>query len=93
VTPPRFLGDADHPPYPERSRQLGEQGRVVLKVKVGVDGQVLDVVLLRSSGYPQLDASAMQWLRQGPFIPARRGQQAIVSWWNTGVVYNVSSAQ
>ena len=47
-TPPRF--DADYldnpkPPYPSISRRMGEQGRVVLRVRVDAQGLPIDVQL------------------------------------------------
>jgi protein TonB len=79
VSAARYLGDRNDPPYPERSRQMGEQGLVEVKVTVGQDGQVLDVILAKSSGYVRLDAAAMDLGRQGPYMPAHRGNQAIKS--------------
>ena len=79
LSPARFLGNASHPPYPESARARGEQGRVELKVRVGRDGQVKQVVLLDSSGSVQLDEAAKDLLRQGPFVPAKRGGKPIES--------------
>jgi protein TonB len=85
----RFLGQASQPPYPENSRQLGEQGRVELKVLVGRDGQVKEVVLLRSSRFPRLDQAAEALLRQGPFAAAHRDGVAIESWLKIAVPFSL----
>ncbi len=81
-TPPRF--DADYldnpkPPYPAIARRMGEQGRVVLRVRVDAQGLPIDVQLHASSGSERLDASALQTLRRWKFIPARLGNEPVAA--------------
>ncbi|MDI3308311.1 MAG: energy transducer TonB [Acetobacteraceae bacterium] len=52
--------DQRPPTYPYESRLRNEEGTVVLVLRVGTRGQVVDVQLLTSSGYRRLDAQAMQ---------------------------------
>ncbi|MCW3480647.1 energy transducer TonB [Neisseriaceae bacterium JH1-16] len=75
-------GYLDNPPpeYPVRSRELGEQGRVELKVKVGRDGRPLEVQIARSSGFTRLDRAAQQAVTQWRFVPAREGDSPVESW-------------
>lgn len=82
-TQPRF--DADYldnpkPVYPAISRRLGEQGRVVLRVRVEADGRTADVQLHASSGSPRLDQAALDTVRRWKFVPARLGQTPTVAW-------------
>lgn len=82
VTPPRFEAAYLHnpaPPYPPLSKQLAEQGQVILTVEVSTQGQALQVGLHKSSGYPRLDYAAQKAVREWRFIPARRGEQVIVA--------------
>ncbi|MCX9157371.1 TonB family protein [Niveibacterium sp. 24ML] len=77
---PRF--DADYlqnprPEYPALSRRLGEQGRVVLRVRVEANGSAGLVELHRSSGFSRLDEAALQAVRRWKFVPARRGNEAV----------------
>ena len=65
------------PVYPERSRALGEQGRVVLRVRVGADGRALEVSVLQGSGYPRLDRAAREAVGRWRFVPARQGGVAV----------------
>lgn len=58
------------PPYPATSRHLREAGRVVVRVLIGPDGQVLDVVLQRSSGFERLDQVSIEAVRGWRFDPA-----------------------
>ena len=43
---------------------MGEQGRVVLRVRVDAQGLPIDVQLHASSGSERLDASALQTVRR-----------------------------
>jgi len=55
------------PAYPEEAQQQHIQGRVVMKVLVGINGLVRDVVVI--SGDPQLVESAAHAVRQWRFRP------------------------
>ncbi|MDT3734957.1 MAG: TonB family protein [Denitratisoma sp.] len=83
ATQPRF--DADYldnpkPPYPSLSRRIGEEGRVVLRVRVMPDGAAGEVLLHASSGSPRLDESALATVRRWKFVPARRGAEPVAAW-------------
>lgn len=56
----RKMGERIKPPYPSASRRLGEEGKVILLVRVGVDGRVVDASVDQSSGFPRLDEAAQQ---------------------------------
>ena len=60
------------PPYPAVSRRMGEEGVVVLSVMIEADGTVSDVRVKRSSGFPRLDASALDTVRHWQYVPAKR---------------------
>lgn len=82
-SPPRF--DADYlnnpaPDYPRLSRELGEAGRVLLRVHVTAQGNPDDIQLHQGSGYERLDHAARQAVRQWRFIPARLGSEAQPGW-------------
>lgn len=71
---------APAPRYPPLSLRNGEEGTVLLLVKVGADGKPIDVSLKKSSGFRELDKNAMKhvlatWrfhpaMHQGIAIPA-----------------------
>lgn len=56
----RRMGDRIKPTYPSASRRLGEEGKVILLVRIGVDGRVIDASIDQSSGFPRLDEAAQQ---------------------------------
>jgi protein TonB len=69
------------PPYPPLSRRLGEAGTVHLDVLVDPDGNVAQLVLARSSGYPRLDRTAIETVQSSwKFKPAREGGKPVAAW-------------
>ena len=82
-TPPRpadYLANPK-PSYPSLSRRLGEEGTVRLNILVNPDGSVARLELLKSSGHPRLDRSAMETVRSSwKFEPARQGGRPVTAW-------------
>jgi protein TonB len=68
------------PAYPALSRQLGEQGKVLVRVLVNAEGNVEHVVLRKTSGYDGLDEAALETVKQWRFVPAKRAAQPIAAW-------------
>ncbi len=66
---PEFSNPA--PKYPIISKKEGEEGEVILLVKVSARGEVVDIVLYKSSGYERLDNSAMYTVKTWRFVPAK----------------------
>jgi protein TonB len=58
------------PDYPYHARRAGYQGRVVLRVAVGLDGTPRTVAVARSSGHDVLDDAALAAVRRWRFTPA-----------------------
>ena len=79
---PGFAADYLHNPapgYPPASRRNGEEGRVLLRVRVSAAGQAEAVEVYHSSGFSRLDDAAREVVAGWRFIPARRGGSAIAS--------------
>lgn len=68
------------PPYPTTSRHLREAGRVVVRVLIGSSGQILDVVLQRSSGFDRLDQVSIETVRGWRFEPAAYRGRSETQW-------------
>lgn len=51
--------------YPERARELGQEGVCLLRVTITREGEVKGVILKESSGHPLLDNAAMSAVRKG----------------------------
>jgi len=83
IIPPRFNADYlqnPAPAYPPLARRMHEQGRVLIRVLVSVDGMPEKIELKASSGYPRLDQSALETIRNWKFVPARQGDQKVTAW-------------
>jgi TonB family protein len=70
------------PVYPARSRQRAEQGTVTLHVLVASDGSVERIEIAESSGFDDLDQSALDTVRKRwRFVPAKRSDgHPLESW-------------
>lgn len=88
--------DADYlqnprPAYPALSRRYGEEGKVVLRVRVSPQGAPLAIEIKQSSGYPRLDEAARAAVEKWRFVPARQGSEAVESWVQVPLVFKLES--
>jgi protein TonB len=79
-----------HPSYPSISRRLGEEGKVLLRVQVSADGFAGAVTVQKSSGFERLDESALNSVKNWRFVPAKKGDQNIVSWVLVPIVFSLN---
>lgn len=94
VTTARFDAAYLHnpePKYPPLSRRLGEEGKVLLKVRVSPSGQPTVVELERSSSFERLDEAARQTVARWRFVPAKRGDEAIEASVIVPIVFRLES--
>ena len=69
---PIKLASNPDPEYPEEAMAARLQGRVVLLIRVGVDGRVESLKLSRSSSVKSMDESALRTVKDWRFEPAKR---------------------
>ena len=67
------------PDYPKGARQRGEQGDVILEIRVNAGGAVDDVKVAESSGFAELDEAAVKAAKAAKFSPARSGHDPVAS--------------
>lgn len=80
IDPPKFgvsYLNNPAPDYPALSRRQGEEGRVLMKVLVSVEGAADDVQIEQSSGSERLDNAAVSAVKRWRFIPAKRNNQPL----------------
>jgi protein TonB len=83
IIPPRFNADYlqnPAPAYPPLARRMHEQGKVLIRVLVSVDGRPERIELKASSGHARLDQSALETIRGWKFVPARQGSETVAAW-------------
>lgn len=73
------------PSYPALSRRLGEQGKVVVRVLIGVDGTAQQAEIRTSSGYDRLDQAALATVRSWRYVPGKRNGTAEAMWFNVPI--------
>jgi protein TonB len=72
--------DNPAPAYPEEARARGEQGRVMVRALINIQGTVSQLLVQRSSGYASLDQAALATVKGWRFVPARRGENTVAAW-------------
>jgi protein TonB len=82
--------DADYlqnpkPAYPPMSKRMGEQGRVVVRVLIGVDGGAQKAEIRTSSGFERLDQAALATAQRWRYVPGKRGGVAEAMWFNVPI--------
>ena len=84
--------DADYlqnpkPPYPSLSKRLGEQGKVVVRVLIGVDGTAQKTEIKQSSGYDRLDQAALMTVQRWRYLPGKRAGVPEAMWFNVPISF------
>ena len=70
------------PPYPPLSRRMGEQGQVVVRARIEVNGTASQAEIRSSSGYERLDQAALQTVKRWRYVPGKRGGVPEAMWFN-----------
>lgn len=68
------------PRYPDLARRAGIEGQTVVKALVDIDGTIMDVQILKSSGNQMLDEAALATARQWRFTPAKQRDKFVRVW-------------
>jgi protein TonB len=85
---PEFIEVAEVPPepverpspiYPELARLSGIEGRVIVRVTVGVTGKVEEATVV-AGAHELLDEAALAAARQWVFVPARQQSVPVATW-------------
>ncbi len=77
---PRYRVPPTPAVYPPRSIELGQQGEVLVRVRLQPDGAAAEIILWRSSNFPLLDRSALAAVRGWHFLPAMRDGRPVAAW-------------
>jgi protein TonB len=74
---PSFL-HREMPVYPMMARKLSREGKVVLKLTIDENGNLLDVDVIEKAGYGFTEA-AVEAVKKSTFLPAKRDGKPIAS--------------
>lgn len=72
-------GDDVDPYYPADAKRRGQQGTLVLRVRVDEKGCGIQVAVRVRSGFESIDAAALKWFETVRFSPGNRAGRPIVS--------------
>ena len=78
-----------NPEYPRASLANEEKGTVVLAMQVGLDGNVSDSKVEKSSGFKNLDRAAQKALSACKFKPITKDGKAEVGWGKIDYVWKL----
>ncbi len=73
------------PAYPPLSRRLGEQGKVVVRVFIEVDGTASRAEVRQSSGFERLDQTALETVKRWRYVPGKRAGVPEAMWFNVPI--------
>ena len=90
---PARLVKSERPDYPQEARKAGSEGTVVLRITIGAGGDVENVKIQESSGFPELDESAAQSVKTWQFDPAKLGDDPISSAVDLPVTFDLEEYQ
>lgn len=79
------------PKYPNMARRNGEQGRVLLKVLVTLNGDAGNVTLEKSSGSTYLDEAAINAVKSWKFTPARSNNEPVSGFVTVPISFSLES--
>jgi len=80
------------PTYPDAAQVNGEQGNVVLKVKITAGGRVRGVTVAQSSGFEDLDDAAVAGVLGWRYHPATEGGDTVSSETTVTIAYHLPTA-
>ena len=83
--------DPPAPVYPAASKRLGESGRVLLRVEIGIDGRARQVQVSRSSGSSRLDDAALAAVRAARFKPYTENGTPLVVWTTVPIIFELEN--
>lgn len=79
------------PVYPSASRRFGEEGKVILRVRVSSSGLPLTIETRQSSGHARLDDAARSAVEKWRFVPAKHGTQPVEAWVLVPLAFSLDS--
>jgi protein TonB len=79
------------PAYPLSARRRGIEGTVLVRAEVAASGECLRAELKKSSGAEVLDQAALEAVKKWRFVPAKRGNQAVIAWVEVPITFKLEN--
>ncbi|MGV7208261.1 TonB family protein [Oxalobacteraceae bacterium A2-2] len=81
------------PEWPKEALRKEQTGTVTLSFLIGDDGQVLDALVKKSSGFPLLDQAALESIQRCKFKPRTVNGVAVNGWTPMQYVWSIDSKE
>jgi protein TonB len=88
---PNYLKNRS-PAYPRLAREAGYEGKVILNVEVSPEGKCVNIQIVKSTGYPILDNTALKAVKQWSFKPAYLFNRPVSAWVEVPVSFKLKDA-
>jgi protein TonB len=89
--PPKFVTNRP-PPYPAEAYRLGQEGKILLEVRITLAGTVESLRVVESSGFPLLDQAALETVRGWTFEPAKKAGRSVEATVKVPVRFNIRNS-
>jgi|GEM_PF-3375189 len=77
------------PLYPVWASEQGMEGTVIVKMLVDTEGRVIDVEVVKTSGYRILDEAAIEAVKQYKFLPSKRDGHPVKVWVEQEIIFKI----
>jgi TonB family protein len=78
--------------YPAESKRLHEEGTCKVKLTVTAKGEIRNVSLAKSTGYPRLDEVCLKAFAHGGLLPATRDGKPVTSTLEVPITWTLAAA-
>lgn len=80
------------PEYPQRARAAEMEGQSIVEALVDIDGKIIEVRLVKSSGFGILDEAALEAARKAVFTPGEQRGKPVRVWVNIPFNFSLTSS-
>jgi len=77
--------------YPEAARSFGYEGTTFIKALLDLDGSVMRIAVVKSSGFPILDSAAVNYIANAKFSPAEQHHKPVRVWIGQTITFQLNS--
>ncbi|MDB5890745.1 MAG: energy transducer TonB [Polaromonas sp.] len=70
---------------------MNEQGKTIVKVLIGIDGQPQRAEIAKSSGFDRLDQAASAAVMRWRYVPGKRGGVPEAMWFNVPINWELKN--
>lgn len=77
--------------YPPASKRAGEEGSIIVAVHVLESGEIDNIEVKESSGFPRLDAGAVTYVKTWRLKPGTRDGKPVAVTWRIRVTFKLKS--